>query len=101
MALNLPWNNSLFKLSYIESANNSLDPNNSVQFKGEPIKKGNAVLPIYGFNPDSGSYKVWPSVKACLVELKGSPNINPATLLLRLKYNEFYDGYYLSTSPFD
>ncbi len=101
LALNLPWNNYLFSLSYIESADNSLDPNNSVQFIGAPIKKGHAVLPIYGFNPDSGSYKVWPSVRACLVELKGSPDFNPATLLLRLKHNELYEGYYLSTSPFD
>jgi len=66
----------------------------------EELKKGRKGLTIYGFNPETHEYKIWPSKGECLEELTGYYYTNVRTINRRIDKDLKYKGYYLQTKPF-
>lgn len=64
------------------------------------LKKGRKSLTIYGFNPETHEYKIWPSKGECLEELTGYYYTNVRTINRRIDKDLMYKGYYLQTKPF-
>lgn len=63
-------------------------------------KKGRKSVTIYGFNPETIEYKIWPSKGECLEELTGYYYTNVRTINRRIDKGITYKGYYLQTKPF-
>lgn len=67
----------------------------------DTLKKGRKGVTIYGFNPETCEYKVWPSKGDCLEELTGYYYTNVRTINRRIDKDLTYKGYYLQTKPFE
>lgn len=57
-------------------------------------------ITLYGFNPETREYKIWPSKGNCLEELTGYYYTNPRTINRRIDKDITYRGYYIQTKPF-
>lgn len=57
-------------------------------------------ITLYGFNPETKEYKIWPSKGNCLDELTGYFYTNPRTINRRIDKDITYRGYYIQTKPF-
>lgn len=94
-----PYQGFFFSNSLIESSNNSLI--GVPEFKGPAKTMATVAKPIYGFNPTTKEYQKWSSARACLADLENNSNFNQGSLLLRIKHNQLYHGFFVSFSPFD
>lgn len=66
-----------------------------------PVPKiGAEAKPVYGRPVNGGPTVVWSSLRNCVFNLTGNRNTNTKSLILRIKYNEPYLGYYVSHEPF-
>ena len=66
----------------------------------EELKKVRKSITIYGFNPETNEYKIWPSKGECLEELTGYYYTNARTINRRIDKYLTYKGYCLQTKPF-
>ncbi len=66
----------------------------------EMKKNSRRSITLYGFNPETKEYKIWPTKGDCLEELTGYYYTNARTINRRIDKDITYRGYYIQTKPF-